>query len=54
MPISYYLALSAVLFGLGAIGFVFRRNGRDDVPPRDNGNGRAMIPLQWFDGPGTR
>ncbi len=26
MPISYYLALSAVLFGLGAIGFVFRRN----------------------------
>jgi len=26
VPISYYLALSAVLFGLGAIGFVFRRN----------------------------
>ena len=26
MPISYYLALSAVLFGLGAIGFVVRRN----------------------------
>ena len=25
-PISYYLALSAVLFGLGVIGFVFRRN----------------------------
>ena len=26
MPISYYLALSAVLFGLGVIGFVFKRN----------------------------
>lgn len=26
MPISYYLVLSAVLFGLGVIGFVFKRN----------------------------
>ena len=26
VPISYYLVLSAVLFGLGAIGFVFKRN----------------------------
>ena len=26
MPISYYLALSGVLFGLGVIGFVFKRN----------------------------
>jgi len=26
VPIAYYLALSAVLFGLGVIGFVFRRN----------------------------
>jgi NADH-quinone oxidoreductase subunit K len=26
VPISYYLALSAVLFGLGVIGFVFKRN----------------------------
>jgi NADH-quinone oxidoreductase subunit K len=26
VPISYYVALSAVLFGLGAVGFVFKRN----------------------------
>jgi NADH-quinone oxidoreductase subunit K len=26
VPISYYLVLSAVLFGLGVIGFVFKRN----------------------------
>ena len=26
MPISYYLALSATLFGLGVIGFIFKRN----------------------------
>jgi NADH-quinone oxidoreductase subunit K len=26
VPISYYLALSAVLFGLGVVGFVFKRN----------------------------
>jgi len=26
VPISYYLALSAVLFGLGVIGFIFKRN----------------------------
>ena len=26
VPISYYLILSAVLFGLGVIGFVFKRN----------------------------
>ena len=26
MPISYYLVLSAVLFGLGVIAFVFKRN----------------------------
>ncbi len=26
VPPSYYLALSAVLFGLGVIGFVFKRN----------------------------
>ena len=26
VPISYFLALSAVLFGLGVIGFVFKRN----------------------------
>jgi NADH-quinone oxidoreductase subunit K len=26
VPIPYYLALSAVLFGLGVIGFVFKRN----------------------------
>ncbi|HEV2221759.1 MAG TPA: NADH-quinone oxidoreductase subunit NuoK [Candidatus Acidoferrales bacterium] len=26
IPISYYLILSAVLFGLGVIGFVFKRN----------------------------
>jgi NADH-quinone oxidoreductase subunit K len=26
VPPSYYLALSAILFGLGVIGFVFKRN----------------------------
>lgn len=26
VPIPYYLALSAVLFGLGVIGFIFKRN----------------------------
>jgi NADH-quinone oxidoreductase subunit K len=26
VPISYYLILSAVLFGLGVVGFVFKRN----------------------------
>jgi NADH-quinone oxidoreductase subunit K len=26
VPIPYYLTLSAVLFGLGAAGFVFKRN----------------------------
>ena len=26
VPISYYLALSAILFSLGVIGFVFKRN----------------------------
>jgi NADH-quinone oxidoreductase subunit K len=26
VPISFYLALSAVLFGLGVMGFVFKRN----------------------------
>ena len=26
VPISYYLALSGVLFGLGAVAFVFKRN----------------------------
>jgi len=26
VPVSYYLALSAVLFGLGVIAFVFKRN----------------------------
>jgi NADH-quinone oxidoreductase subunit K len=26
VPISYYLVLSAVLFGLGMAGFVFKRN----------------------------
>ena len=26
IPISYYLILRAVLFGLGVIGFVFKRN----------------------------
>lgn len=26
VPVSYYLALSAVLFGLGVVGFVFKRN----------------------------
>lgn len=26
VPISYYLALSAILFGLGVVAFVFKRN----------------------------
>ena len=26
VPISYYIILSAVLFGLGVIGFIFKRN----------------------------
>jgi NADH-quinone oxidoreductase subunit K len=26
VPISYYLVLSAVLFGLGVVGFIFKRN----------------------------
>jgi NADH-quinone oxidoreductase subunit K len=26
VPISWYLILSAILFGLGAAGFIFRRN----------------------------
>ena len=26
VPISYFIVLSAVLFGLGVIGFLFRRN----------------------------
>jgi len=26
VPISYYLVLSAILFGLGVVGFVFKRN----------------------------
>lgn len=26
VPLSWYLALSAVLFGLGVAGFIFRRN----------------------------
>jgi len=26
IPVSYYLVLSAILFGLGVIGFVFKRN----------------------------
>jgi NADH-quinone oxidoreductase subunit K len=26
VPVSYYLALSAVLFGLGVVAFVFKRN----------------------------
>jgi NADH-quinone oxidoreductase subunit K len=26
VPASYYLVLSAVLFGLGVVGFVFKRN----------------------------
>jgi NADH-quinone oxidoreductase subunit K len=26
IPISYYLALSAILFGLGVVAFVFKRN----------------------------
>ncbi len=26
VPVSYFIVLSAVLFGLGVIGFIFRRN----------------------------
>ena len=26
VPIYYYIALSAILFGLGVVGFVFKRN----------------------------
>lgn len=26
VPISYYIVLSAVLFGLGAVGFIFKRD----------------------------
>lgn len=26
VPVSYYLVLSALLFGLGVVGFVFKRN----------------------------
>jgi|SRR5579862_1045616 len=26
VPIPYYLALSAILFGLGVVGFIFKRN----------------------------
>jgi hypothetical protein len=26
VPISYYVALSAILFGLGVVGFIFKRN----------------------------
>jgi NADH-quinone oxidoreductase subunit K len=26
VPVSYYLVLSAILFGLGVLGFVFKRN----------------------------
>ena len=26
VPISYYLALSGILFGLGVVAFVFKRN----------------------------
>ncbi|MGH9773355.1 MAG: NADH-quinone oxidoreductase subunit NuoK [Candidatus Acidiferrales bacterium] len=26
VPLSYYLVLSAILFGLGVIGFLFKRN----------------------------
>src|ERR1700741_5212929 len=26
VPISYFLILSAILFGLGVVGFIFRRN----------------------------
>lgn len=26
VPVSYYLALSAILFGLGVVGFVLKRN----------------------------
>ena len=26
VPVSYYLVLSAVIFGLGVVGFIFKRN----------------------------
>ena len=26
VPVSYFIVLSAVLFGLGVVGFIFRRN----------------------------
>ena len=26
VPVSYYVVLSAILFGLGVVGFVFKRN----------------------------
>ncbi len=26
VPVSYYLVLSAILFGIGVVGFVFKRN----------------------------
>jgi NADH-quinone oxidoreductase subunit K len=26
VPITYYLVLSAILFGLGVVGFIFKRN----------------------------
>ena len=26
VPVSYYLVLSAILFGLGVVGFIFKRN----------------------------
>ena len=26
VPVSYYIVLSAVLFGLGVVGFIFKRN----------------------------
>ena len=26
VPISYYVILSAILFGLGVVGFLFKRN----------------------------
>ena len=26
VPVSYYLVLSAILFGMGVVGFVFKRN----------------------------
>ncbi len=26
VPVSYYLVLSAILFGIGVVGFIFKRN----------------------------